>query len=117
MNSKNYVCKSSVKTSKGEVFIAVVALALVLTLPLYGQQTAKDVPTATSGSSDRQASAADQQTQQEIVQALDVVKKGTEQREVALNAPTADGQTTAVTEEAAKPASARSEEPTSELSH
>ena len=106
MNSKNYVCKSSVKTSKGEVFIAVVALALVLTLPLYGQQTAKDVPTATSGSSDRQASAADQQTQQEIVQALDVVKKGTEQREVALNAPTADGQTTAVTEEAAKPASA-----------
>jgi hypothetical protein len=107
MNSTNYVCKSLVETSKGAVFIAVVAWALVLTLPLYGQQTVKDVPTATSGSSDRQASAADQQTQQEIVQALGVGgKKSTEQREVALSASTADGQTTAVTEEAAEPASA-----------
>ncbi len=85
MNFKNYGHNSGVETGKGAVFITVVALAISLTLPLYGQQTAKDVPTGASG--DQQASAGTQQTRQGIVQELDGTK-----------------QIAAVTEEAAEPA-------------
>jgi hypothetical protein len=87
MNSKNYGHNSGVETGKGAVFITVVALAISLTLPLYGQQTAKDVPTGGSGSLDQQASAVNQQPQQEIVQEPDGIK-----------------QSAAVADEAAQPA-------------
>jgi Putative beta-barrel porin-2, OmpL-like. bbp2 len=75
MNSKNYGLNSGVETGKGALFLAVVALMLTLTLSLYGQQTVKDVPASTSKSNDQQASGADQQTQREITQALDVMKQ------------------------------------------
>src|SRR5580693_5861996 len=75
MNSTNYGRNSGVETGKGAVFITVVALALSLTLPLYGQQTAKDVSTDASGSPDQQASGGTQQTRQGIVQQLDGMKQ------------------------------------------
>jgi hypothetical protein len=75
MNTKNYGHNSGVETGKGAVFIAVVALVLTLTLPLYGQQTATDVPASASNSADRRTSGADQQTQREITQAPDVMQQ------------------------------------------
>jgi hypothetical protein len=75
MNSKNYGHNSGVETGKEVVFITVVALALSLTLPLYGQQTATDVPIGASGSPAQQASAGTQQTRQGIVEELDGMKK------------------------------------------
>jgi Putative beta-barrel porin-2, OmpL-like. bbp2 len=87
MNSRNYRRNSGVETGKGAVFITAVALVLSLTLPLFGQQTAKDVSARGSKSPDQQTSEADQQTQREIAQVHDVMK-----------------QSVAVAEEAAEPA-------------
>jgi Putative beta-barrel porin-2, OmpL-like. bbp2 len=75
MNSKKYGHNSGVETGKGAVFMSVVALAVLLTLPLYGQQTAKDVSIGASESPDQQASAGTQQTRQGIAQAPDVMKQ------------------------------------------
>ena len=105
MNSKNYVCKSAIETGKGPAFIAVVGLAVALTAPLHGQQITRDVPAGILGLPDRQASAPYRQIQQETVQAPDDMKAGTQDRESKLNSQTAEGQTPAVTQEAAQSAS------------
>ena len=49
--------------------------AVLLTLPLHGQQTANDAPAGASASANAQASAASQQTQQEIIQELNAMRK------------------------------------------
>ena len=105
MNSKNDMCKSTVETGKGAIFIALLGLALALTPPLHGQEITKDVPAGIFGLPDRRASAANRQTQQETDQADDAIKKGAEVRESELKAQTAEGQTPAVTREATEPAS------------
>jgi hypothetical protein len=82
MNSKNDVRKSAAETGKRAAFI--VLAAVLLTLPLHGQQTANHVPPDASASADQQASAASTQTDQEIVQELVAMKKRIEQLEAAL---------------------------------
>jgi hypothetical protein len=82
MNFKNNVHKSAVETGKRAAFV-VVAAAL-LTLPLHGQQTPNDIPASASASANQQAVAANQQTQQEIVQELDAMKKRIAQLEAQL---------------------------------
>jgi Putative beta-barrel porin-2, OmpL-like. bbp2 len=82
MNSKNDVRKSAVETAKRAAFLVV--SAVLLTLPLHGQQTANDAPAGASGSAGPQTSAANQQTQQEIVQELAAMRKRIEQLEAAL---------------------------------
>ena len=95
MNSRNDVRKSSVETGKRATFI-VVAAAL-LTLPLHGQHTPTDVPAVTSVPPNQQVSAANQQTQQEIVEELAAMKKRIEQLEAALKQhETAEQPTTVV---------------------
>jgi Putative beta-barrel porin-2, OmpL-like. bbp2 len=95
MNSRNDVHKSSVETGKRATFI-VVAAAL-LTLPLHGQHTPTDVPAVTSVPPNQQVSAANQQTQQEIVEELAAMKKRIEQLEAALKQhETAEQPTTVV---------------------
>ena len=95
MNSKNYVRKSAVETGKRAVLIVVAAV--LLTLPLHGQQTANDAAAGASGSAGQQANAANQQTQQEIVQELAAMKKRIEQLEAALKQhETAEQPTTVV---------------------
>jgi hypothetical protein len=86
MNSKNCVHKSVVETGRWAFFIAVAAM--VLTLPLYGQQTANDSPATTSGSANQQAVVANQQTQQEIIEELAAMKKRIEQLEAELKSRT-----------------------------
>jgi Putative beta-barrel porin-2, OmpL-like. bbp2 len=82
MNSKNYVHKSAVETGKRAAFIVVTAVAL--TLPLHSQQTAKTVPDGVAESASQQPNAASQQTDQQIVQELDAMKKRIAQLEAAL---------------------------------
>ncbi|MGA8761342.1 MAG: outer membrane beta-barrel protein [Candidatus Sulfotelmatobacter sp.] len=102
MNSKNAVHISAVETGKRAVLIAVAAG--LLTLPLHGQQTADDATAGASVSADAQASAASKQTQQEIVQELNAMKKRIEQLEAALH-ETAEQPTTVVhTAKASTPA-------------
>jgi Putative beta-barrel porin-2, OmpL-like. bbp2 len=90
MNSKNYGHNSGVETGKEAVFITVVALALSLTLPLYGQQTAKDLPTGASGSLDQPVTGANQQPQQEIGRGLTVVRARTAEGQGKTSAGKAD---------------------------
>jgi len=106
MNSKNYVRKSAVETGKRAALIVVAAV--LLTLPLHGQQTASDAPAGASGSAGQEVSAANQQTQREIVQELAAMKKRIEQLEAALKQhETAEQPTTVVqTAKANTPASA-----------
>ena len=82
MNSRSYVQKSAVETSKRAAFILVAAA--LLTLPLLGQQTSNDASSATSASTNQQAAVANPQTQQEIVQELDAMKKRIAQLEAQL---------------------------------
>jgi hypothetical protein len=82
MNSRNYVHKSAVETGKRAAFIFVAAL--VLTLPLHGQPTPNDAPVSASVPPNRQADDANRQTQQEIVQELDAMKRRIEQLEAEL---------------------------------
>jgi len=98
MDSKNYVHKSAAGTGKRAAFIAVAAV--ILTLPLHGQQTANDAPAGASGSANQQASAASQQRQQEIVQELDAMKKRIAQLEAALKQHEAAEQPTTVVDTA-----------------
>jgi|HubBroStandDraft_4_1064222.scaffolds.fasta_scaffold37945_3 hypothetical protein len=60
MNSKNYVHKSAAETGKRAAFILVAAI--LLTLPLHGQQTTNEVAAGASGSDSQTASVANQQT-------------------------------------------------------
>jgi hypothetical protein len=64
MNSKNYVHNSAVTTGKRVAFI--VAVAVALTLPLHGQQTAAGDSAGAPGSVHQQASTAPQKTQKEV---------------------------------------------------
>jgi hypothetical protein len=86
MNSRNYAHKSAVETGRRAFFILVAAVALML--PLYGQQTANDGHTTTSGSASQQAVAANLQTQQEIIEELAAMKKRIEQLEAELKSRT-----------------------------
>jgi Putative beta-barrel porin-2, OmpL-like. bbp2 len=88
MNSENYVLKSAVETGKRAALLVVAAV--VLTMPLHGQQT------ATASDANPQASATNQQTQQEIVQELDAMKKRIAQLEAALKQHEAAEQPTTV---------------------
>ena len=76
MNSKNDVRESAVEPGKRAAFLVVAAV--LLTLPLHSQQT------ATASDANQTASATNQQTQQEIVQELDAMKKRIAQLEAAL---------------------------------
>jgi hypothetical protein len=84
MNPKNSVQKSAGEIGKRAVFVVVTAVAL--TLPLHSQQTANAVPDGVAGSPGQQANAAGQQTDQQIVQELDAMKKRIAQLEAALKA-------------------------------
>jgi hypothetical protein len=75
-NSRNYVHKSAVETGSRAFFIVVAVV--VLTLPLCAQQAANDGPTVSTS----------QQTQQEIIQELAVMKKRIEQLEAELKSRT-----------------------------
>src|SRR5580658_754654 len=81
MNSKNSVHKSVAEARKRMVFILVVTGVLTLALPLHGQQTPSDATASASESGNQQPTAANQQTQQEIIQELDAMKKRIEQLE------------------------------------
>src|SRR5579864_6754076 len=82
MNSRNDMHKSAAEMTKRAAFI-VVAAAL-LTLPMHGQHTPTDAPAVTAVPPNQQASVANQQTQQEIVEELAAMKKRIEQLETAL---------------------------------
>jgi hypothetical protein len=94
MNSKNCVHKSFAENGKRAAFIVVAAL--VLTLPLHGQQTANDTPAGSSGAPSGQTSAVSPQTDQEIMQELAAMRKRIEQLEAALKQHEAAEQPTTV---------------------
>jgi hypothetical protein len=98
MNSNNSVNKSAVETGKRAALI--VLAAVLLTLPLHGQHTPDEVPSAASVSPHPQADAATPQTDQEIIQELAVMKKRIEQLEAALKAHVAAEQPTTVVQNA-----------------
>jgi hypothetical protein len=85
-NSKNCVQKSAVETGRRAFFIVVAAV--VLTLPLYGQQTANDASATALGSANQPAVADNPQTQQEIIEELAAMKKRIEQLEAELKSRT-----------------------------
>jgi hypothetical protein len=62
----------------------IIVTEMLLTLPLHSQQKNDDVSASASGSSDPQASAADQQSQQEIMNELAAMKKRIEELEAEL---------------------------------
>jgi len=82
MNLKNDVQRSAIETGKRAAFL--VAVAVALTLPLHSQQTANDVSASAAGSVSQQPDAASQQSDQQIVQELDAMKKRIAQLEAAL---------------------------------
>jgi hypothetical protein len=82
MNSRNDVRKSTIETARRAAFLVVSAVMLVL--PLHGQQTANDTASDASASANQQTSATNQQTQQEIVQELAAMRKRIEQLEEKL---------------------------------
>jgi hypothetical protein len=95
MNSKAYVRKSAVKAGKRAALIA--AAAVVLTLPLHGQQTVSGDSTGAAGSVNQPASTVSQHGDQEILQELAAMKKRIAQLEAELKAhEAADQPTTAV---------------------
>jgi hypothetical protein len=82
MNLTKDGSKSVMGAGKRAAFILVAAM--LLRPPLHSQQTNDDVPASASGSSDPQASAADQQSPQEIMNELAAMKKRIEQLEAEL---------------------------------
>jgi hypothetical protein len=82
MNSKEYVQKLAVETGKRAALVLVAVV--VLTLPLLGQQTANDDSSGPSASAAEQTVVGNPQTQQEIVQELEVMKKRIAQLEAQL---------------------------------
>ena len=94
MNSKNCVHQSTVESGKRAVFMVMVAV--LLTLPLHGQQTVNDAAVGASGLPDQAVAGANQQTEQEIVQELAAMKKRIEQLESALKQHEAAEQPTTV---------------------
>jgi Putative beta-barrel porin-2, OmpL-like. bbp2 len=94
MNPKNYVQKSAMETAKRAAFM--VAVAVALTLPLHSQQTANDVSAGGAESASQQPGAASQQSDQQIVQELDAMKKRIAQLEAALKKHEAAEQPTTI---------------------
>lgn len=82
MNPKNVVRKSAIETGKRAAFM--IAVAAALTLPVHSQQTANDVSASAAGSASQQPDAASQQSDQQIVQELDAMKKRIAQLEAEL---------------------------------
>ncbi|MFZ0286398.1 MAG: outer membrane beta-barrel protein [Terriglobales bacterium] len=82
MDSKSYVHKSALETGKRAALIIVAAV--LLGLPLHGQQTGNGDSAAATGAGSPQASEANQQRDQEIVQELAAMKKRIEQLEAEL---------------------------------
>ncbi|HWY59620.1 MAG TPA: outer membrane beta-barrel protein [Terriglobales bacterium] len=82
MKLKNDVQRSAIETGKRAAFM--VAVAVALTLPLHSQQTANDVSASAAGPASQQPDAASQQSDQQIVQELDAMKKRIAQLEAAL---------------------------------
>jgi hypothetical protein len=80
MNTQNQVHKSAGETGKWTALV--VAASVLLTFPLYGQKT--DASLSASGSANQPATATTQQTQQQIIQELDAMKKRIEQLEAEL---------------------------------
>jgi hypothetical protein len=87
MDSKNYLRKSTIETGKRATLI--VAAAAVLTLPLRAQQLFDAAPTSASIVPNEQVAPANRQTQQEILQELDGMKRRIEQLEAELKSRTA----------------------------
>jgi len=83
MNSKNYVQKSAVERGKRAAFM--VMAAVVLTLPLHGQQMANGDSGSASGSANQAASTTSQPTDREIVQELAAMKKRIAELEAKLD--------------------------------
>jgi hypothetical protein len=94
MNLKNAVQKSAMEAGKRAAFM--VAAAVVLALPLHSQQTVNDVPAGGAASASQQPNAASPQTDQQIVQELDTMKKRIAQLEAALKKHEAAEQPTTV---------------------
>src|SRR5579872_1833488 len=82
MNSKNYAQKDAGGFGKRAAFI--VAAAVALALPLHSQQATNAAPEGVTGSASPQENAASQQSDQQIVQELDAMKKRIAQLEAAL---------------------------------
>lgn len=82
MDSRNHLRKSTIETSRRATLI--VAAAAVLTLPLRAQQLFDAAPAGASIVPNQQAAPANWQTQQEILQELDVMKKRIAQLEAEL---------------------------------
>jgi hypothetical protein len=78
----NYLQKSAVEAGKRATFILVAAVAL--SLPLHSQQITSDVQSRSAASASQQPAAASQQTDQQIVQELDAMKKRIAQLEAEL---------------------------------
>jgi Putative beta-barrel porin-2, OmpL-like. bbp2 len=81
MNLMNDVQRCAIETGARAAIL--VATVVVLTLPLYSQQTSSDVPNAATTAS-QQPSAASQQSDQQLAQELDAMKKRIAQLEAAL---------------------------------
>jgi len=82
MKLKNDVQRSAIETGKRAAFM--VAIAVALTLPLHSQQTANDVSASAAGPVSQQPDAASLQSDQQIAQELDAMKKRIAQLEAAL---------------------------------
>src|SRR5271154_4408695 len=87
MESRKNFRKSTIETGKRATLI--VAAAAVLTLPLRAQQLFDAAPSSASIVPNEQGAPANRQTQQQILQELDVMKKRIEQLEAELKSRTA----------------------------
>jgi hypothetical protein len=99
IHSKNSIRKSAARTATRVVLLAI--SASVITLPLHGQHTPNGVPGGAEVES-TQGSASNQQTQQQIMQELDAMRKRIEVLEAELKGQKAQEQT--ATASAAVPA-------------
>jgi hypothetical protein len=114
MNSKSYVRKSAVETGKRAVLIVVGAM--LLTLPLHGQQAAKSAANDASGSVSQSASTGSRQTDQEIVQEpTTVVQSAKATTPVTAATSTTGANAGPVEAEAALPQTGASEKPGKEV--
>jgi hypothetical protein len=93
MNTQNHVHKSAGETGKWTALV--VAASILLAFPLYGQKT-DDATLSASVSANQPASVTNRQTQQEIIQELDAMKKRIEQLEAELQKQNGQGTVSAV---------------------
>jgi hypothetical protein len=93
MNTQIHVHKSAGETGKWTALV--VAASILLAFPLYGQKT-DDATLSASVSANQPASVTNRQTQQEIIQELDAMKKRIEQLEAELQKQNGQGTVSAV---------------------